>query len=963
MTEITLRDVPVNFPFQPYKLQEDFMSKVIECLQKGVNGVLESPTGTGKTLSLLCSSLAWLQLKKAQIQANAQGLPTDSQLSFAKVLQSELKKVNATKEPGESSWGDKLGMTKIVYASRTHSQLAQAMKELKRTNYRHMKSAVLGSRDQMCLHPDLAGETGQMKVAMCRMKVSARSCHYYNNLESRKHDQNNFPTEVADIEDLVKFGNKTQCCPYYMSREMMSSADIVFMPYNYLLHPQTRRQQRLTLDNSAVILDEAHNVEKICEESASVQISSTDIALCIAEVTQVMKKFEQDLTDMTDNSPKDFSLEDLCVLKAMFLSLENAVDEVELDTVKDGPDKGKKTGKTFPASYIFELLSKAEITADKIAVLDNSLSNLALFLTTTSDSALSRKGGMLLKFSEFLTTVFNSVGEGGCVKNSDLYYKVYIEPEVPKKSKPDAWSNTKTVQNSTAKVINFWCFSPGFAMRSLLKQGVTSIILTSGTLSPLHATITELGIPIPVQLENPHIIKPSQVCINVLSKGPTGEKLLSTYVNRENPKYLGDLGRILNNFCRIVPGGILMFFPSYPVMQKTISHWQETGLWSQINAQKNLFVEPQRRESLAEVMKDYSAALETEGSRGAVFLAVLRGKVSEGMDFADSHCRAVIITGLPYPPFRDPRVVLKQEYMNNLRRSNDKGLSGKEWYELEATRAVNQAVGRLIRHGSDFGCLLLCDCRFESQNITNALSAWVRPHIVKSLEFGPVYGRVSKFFKAMGVNPPLKPIQSGASFDFVDSKVRAKQANKEAEQKENEDASMKKFLENVVRTTQPKASSAPSPAGLLDALSMPSSQRTFADIKKAVYNNPDEATDSYVEPAPKKRKLKIQPLKFDSTNSEGSDAASNQQRTKSTAEYLRKVKSSLKEEEFKIFKETVKNYSSNSANYDSTVLNLRKVFSDSSTKDLFIEFKRFIKGEDVSNFEDLCCKMFGSSSL
>lgn len=48
-------------------------------------------------------------------------------------------------------------------------------------------------------------------------------------------------------------------------------------------------------------------------------------------------------------------------------------------------------------------------------------------------------------------------------------------------------------------------------MRSLLEQGVHSIIITSGTLSPLQATISELGIPINVQLENPHIIKSNQV--------------------------------------------------------------------------------------------------------------------------------------------------------------------------------------------------------------------------------------------------------------------------------------------------------------------------------------------------------------------------------------------------------------------------------------------------------------------
>lgn len=36
-----------------------------------------------------------------------------------------------------------------------------------------------------------------------------------------------------------------------------------------------------------VIFDEAHNVEKMCEEAASHQFSSTDLALCIDEVTQV----------------------------------------------------------------------------------------------------------------------------------------------------------------------------------------------------------------------------------------------------------------------------------------------------------------------------------------------------------------------------------------------------------------------------------------------------------------------------------------------------------------------------------------------------------------------------------------------------------------------------------------------------------------------------------------------------
>ena len=45
MPEITVGGVIVNFPFQPYPVQEVYMGKVVECLQNKKHGVLESPTG------------------------------------------------------------------------------------------------------------------------------------------------------------------------------------------------------------------------------------------------------------------------------------------------------------------------------------------------------------------------------------------------------------------------------------------------------------------------------------------------------------------------------------------------------------------------------------------------------------------------------------------------------------------------------------------------------------------------------------------------------------------------------------------------------------------------------------------------------------------------------------------------------------------------------------------------------
>jgi len=49
-------------------------------------------------------------------------------------------------------------------------------------------------------------------------------------------------------------------------------------------------------------------------------------------------------------------------------------------------------------------------------------------------------------------------------------------------------------------------------------------------------------------------------------------------------------------------------------------------------------------------------------------------QVSEGLDFADANGRAVVITGLPFPPRMDPKVILKMKFLDESRAQSGKVL-------------------------------------------------------------------------------------------------------------------------------------------------------------------------------------------------------------------------------------------------------------------------------------------------
>ena len=131
-------------------------------------------------------------------------------------------------------------------------------------------------------------------------------------------------------------------------------------------------------------------------------------------------------------------------------------------------------------------------------------------------------------------------------------------------------------------------------------------------------------------------------------------------------------------------------------------------------------------------MEKYYNSIFGKGGKGAILMGVCRGRISEGLDFSDNAARLVIIVGIPYPQMADARVILKQDFLDRTVASQTAAaqkFSGKDWFGQQATRAVNQAIGRVIRHVQDYGAILLLDERFGWASNQKSISKWLRDQV------------------------------------------------------------------------------------------------------------------------------------------------------------------------------------------------------------------------------------------
>ncbi|KAM5252238.1 ATP-dependent DNA helicase DDX11 isoform 2-T11 [Hipposideros larvatus] len=677
-------------------------------------------------------------------------------------------------------------ITKIYYCSRTHSQLAQFVHEVQKSPFgKDTRLVSLGSRQNLCVNEDVKNlgsvqlindrcmemqrskheiksraEDEEEKEPKRRRREPRAACPFYN----YKHLQllrDKVLVEVKDIEQLVKLGKEAGACPYYGSRFAIPAAQLVVLPYQMLLHAATRQAAGIRLQGQVVIIDEAHNLIDTITGIHSTEVSGSQLCQAHSQLSQYMERYR-----------KRLKAKNLMYIKQILYLLEKFVTVLG-GNIKQNPNMQSLSRTETELKTINDFLFQSQI--DNINLFkvqrycEKSMVSRKLFGFTERYGAvlaLPREQPRLAGFQHFLQSLQPGVTEAPAAPVEDG------EARAPRSASPlmhvEGFLAALTTANQDGRVIlsrqgslsqsglKFLLLNPAVPFAQVVKE-CRAVVITGGTMQPVSDFREQLlacaGVEAArvVEFSCGHVIPPDNILPLIICSGPSSQQLEFTYLKRELPQMMEETGRILCNLCNVVPGGVVCFFPSYEYLRQVHAHWDKTGLLARLAVRKKIFQEPKRASQVEQVLTDYSRCIKCCGQlggtgTGALLLSVVGGKMSEGINFSDNLGRCVVVVGMPYPNIKSPELQEKVAYLDHtLPRSPGQPTPGKALVENLCMKAVNQSIGRAIRHQKDFASIVLLDQRYARPPILAKLPAWIRDRVEVKATFGPAFAAIRKF--------------------------------------------------------------------------------------------------------------------------------------------------------------------------------------------------------------------------
>ncbi|PNI15785.1 LOW QUALITY PROTEIN: DDX11 isoform 1, partial [Pan troglodytes] len=630
----------------------------------------------------------------------------EEELVLAEYESDEEKKVASGVDEDEDDLEEE-HITKIYYCSRTHSQLAQFVHEVKKSPFgKDVRLVSLGSRQNLCVNEDVRS-LGSVQLINDRCVDMQRSRHEKKKgaEEGRQEKQAACPfynheqmgllrdealAEVKDIEQLLALGKEARACPYYGSRLAIPAAQLVVLPYQMLLHAATRQAAGIRLQDQVVIIDEAHNLIDTITGMHSMEVSGSQLCQAHSQLLQYMERYG-----------KRLKAKNLMYLKQILYLLEKFV-AVLGGNIKQNPNTQSLSQTGTELKTINDFLFQSRI--DNINLFkvqrycEKSMISRKLFGFTERYGAVfsSREQPKLAGFQQFLQSLQPRTTEALAAPADES------QASTPRPASPlmhiEGFLAALTTANQDGRVIlsrqgslsqstlKFLLLNPAVHFAQVVKE-CRAVVIAGGTMQPVSDFRQQLLACAGVEAERVvefscgHVIPPDNILPLVICSGISNQPLEFTFQKRDLPQMI--------------------------------------------------FQEPKSAHQVEQVLLAYSRCIQACGQErgqvtGALLLSVVGGKMSEGINFSDNLGRCVVIVGMPFPNIRSAELQEKMTYLDQtLPRAPGQAPPGKALVENLCMKAVNQSIGRAIRHQKDFASIVLLDQRYARPPVLAKLPAWI----------------------------------------------------------------------------------------------------------------------------------------------------------------------------------------------------------------------------------------------
>ncbi|UCE80273.1 MAG: ATP-dependent DNA helicase [Methanobacteriota archaeon] len=291
-----------GFPYRPRGGQERLVDLVSAVCDARNHLVVESATGTGKTVCALTG-----------------------------VLRSRRQKGS-----------------KLLYLTRTNSQQRQVMFELRRIdNGKHFGVALQGRRNMCPLAQSDEGLEGGnpeelSKVCSERkarvLKGEEEACPYFANTMAADLGlvTRYLRSELPTAEEFSAYCRDLRVCPYEISKMHVPAADVVAAPYIMFFDGFIRHNlldwMGSTLNEIVVVVDEAHNLPSYARELKSSRLSEMTLRLSETEIDEFgnpeiaegicLRDFVALLRNILDRAVEEYLIDEDGVIPQSFLEEE-----------------------------------------------------------------------------------------------------------------------------------------------------------------------------------------------------------------------------------------------------------------------------------------------------------------------------------------------------------------------------------------------------------------------------------------------------------------------------------------------------------------------------------------------------------------------------------------------------------------------------------------------------------------